>query len=64
MADDFRVTKDRRVLLDGMEIPRCVGVNISIEAGEDPEVTFRVLCGSVSIEDYTDLWTKGTESQT
>lgn len=57
--NDFRVTKDRRVLLDGMEIPRCIGFNISIEAGKDPEVTFRVSCGSVAIEDYTDQWPKG-----
>lgn len=61
--NDFKVTKDRKIFLDDVEIPRCLGFNLSIEAGKDPEVTFRVSCGSVTIEDYTDLWSKGTGSQ-
>lgn len=59
----FQVTKDRRVFLDGHEIPRCLGFNVEIDAEKDPEVVLRVACESVSIEEYTKAWTKQKESQ-
>ena len=59
----FRVTKDHRVFLDEREIPRCLGFNVDVDAGKDPEVVLRVACGSVTIDGYTDVWTKQKESQ-
>lgn len=53
MKNDFRVTKDRRVFLGDVEIQKCLGFDLSIEAGEDPEVLLRVSCDSVNIEDYS-----------
>lgn len=53
MQNDFRVTKDRRVFLGDVEIQKCLGFDLSIEAGEDPEVLLRVSCDSVNIEDYS-----------
>lgn len=50
---DFKVTKDHRVLLNGLEIPKCLGFQVVVEAGEDPEVVLRVSCKSVSIDGYT-----------
>lgn len=50
---DFKVTKDRRVLLNGFEIPECLGFQVIVEAGEDPEVVLRVSCESVSVDGYT-----------
>jgi len=57
-TNDFRVTKDRKVSLGDVEIPGCIGFDVHIEAGKDPEVVLRVSCGSVSIDDYTDVWTR------
>lgn len=62
--NDFKVTKDRRVFIDGTEIKRCLGFSINAEAGKDPEVLLRVSVGSIDIDGYTDLWTKRKESQT
>lgn len=50
---NFKVTKDHRVLLNDLEVPRCMGFAVKVEAGEDPEVTLRVSCDSVTVEDYT-----------
>lgn len=49
---NFKVTKDHRVLLNDLEVPRCMGFAVKVEAGEDPEVTLRVSCDSVTVEDY------------
>ncbi len=53
--NDFKVTRDRRVFLDDIEIPYCFGFSVVIEAGKNPEVVLRVSCGSVSIDGYTDV---------
>lgn len=60
--NNFRVTKDRRIFLDGIEIQRCHGFEVAVNAAEDPEVVLRVSCDSVTIEDYTDVF-KGGEAQ-
>ncbi len=49
---DFRITKDGRVFLNDFEIPNCMGVDIKIEGGEDPEVVLRISCERVSIDGY------------
>lgn len=49
---DFRVSKDHRVFLDGIEVHRCMGFTVNVEAGEDPEVVLRVSCDSVTVEEY------------
>ncbi len=58
--NDFSVTKDRRVFLDGAEVKGVLGVRVLIEAGKDPEVELRVAVGSITIDDYTDAF-KGAE---
>lgn len=55
----FRVTKDHRIFLDGIEIQRCHGFEVAINAAKDPEVVLRVSCDSVAIEDYTDVFKEG-----
>ena len=50
---DFKVTKERRVFLDGVGIKRVLGFSIDIDAGNNPEVTLRVAVGSVDIDEYT-----------
>lgn len=49
---DFKVTKDHRVFLNGLEIPKCLEFQVVVAAGEDPEVVLRVSCKSVSIDGY------------
>lgn len=53
MENDFKVTADRRVFLGGAEIQKCLGFDLHIEAGENPEVLLRVSCDSVDINGYT-----------
>lgn len=53
MPTDFKVAKDRRVFLGGVEIEKCLGFSISFEAGGDPELLLRVSCDSVDIDDYS-----------
>lgn len=53
MPSDFKVTKDRRVFLDGVEVQKCLGFNLSFEVGEDPELLLRVSCDRVDIDDYS-----------
>lgn len=61
--NSFLVTKNRRVFLDGHEIPGCLGFSVDVDAGKDPKVVLRVACESVSIEGYTDAWTTQKESR-
>lgn len=61
----FRVTKDRRVFLNGIEIQECHGFEVVVKAAENPEVVLRVSVESVDIEEYTNAWgAKRMESQT
>ena len=53
------ITEDRRVILNGVEIPQCLGVNISMEAGRDPEVVLRVSVERIHIAGYSDYWRRG-----
>lgn len=59
-VNDFSVTKDRRVFLDGAEVKGVLGVRVFIEADKDPEVELRVAVGSITIDGYTDVF-KGVE---
>lgn len=49
----FRVTEDRRVFLNGIEIDRCFGYQIDAKAGSDPEVVLRVAVDRIDIDGYT-----------
>lgn len=51
----FRVTKERKVFLDDIEIQGILGFNVAINTLEDPEVVLRVRCESISIDGYTDF---------
>ena len=53
----FKVTKDRRVFLDDMEITRVLGFSIVITAANDPEVVIRIAVDNVDIDGYTDAFT-------
>lgn len=59
--NEFRVTEDRRVFLNNIEIPRCFGFRIDVSAGDDPEVVLRVAVSRIDIDGYTDAWAKQTE---
>lgn len=61
---DFKVTKERRVFLDDVEIKRVLGFSVVVDAGNDPEVVLRVAVDSVDIEGYTDVRSMRTGSQT
>lgn len=50
------ITADRHVFLNGVEVPRCLGVNINIEAGKDPEIMLRVSVERIDIDGYSDYW--------
>ena len=58
--NDFSITKDRRVFLDGTEVKGVLGFRVLIEAGKNPEVELRVSVGSIAIDGYTDVF-KGAE---
>ena len=60
--DDFSVTNDRRVFLDGTEIKNVLGFRVLSEAGKDPEVELRVAVRSITIDGYTDAF-KEPEAQ-
>lgn len=61
---DFKVTKERRVFLDDVEIKWVLGFSVVVDAGNDPEVVLRVAVDSVDIEGYTDVRSMRTGSQT
>lgn len=50
----LRITRDKRVLLDEIELSTCVSTNVIIEAGRDPEAELRIAVGRVDIDDYTN----------
>ena len=50
----LRITKDKRVFLNGKEYPHCTRVSVILEAGSDPEVELRVAVSEINIEDYTN----------
>lgn len=50
----LRITRDKRVLLDEVELSTCISVNVIIEAGRDPEAELRIAVGRVDIDDYTN----------
>lgn len=54
----FKVTKDRRVFLNDVEIENVLGFDFHIEAGKDPEVVLRVSVADIDIDDYRDYWYK------
>lgn len=54
--NNLTITKDRRVLLNGVEVPQVLGVSIDLEAGRDPEVVLRVSVQQVDIDGYSDYW--------
>lgn len=54
--NDFKVTLDRRVFIDDIEIRGVHGFDVVINSMNDPEVVLRLTCGSVSIEEYTELF--------
>lgn len=54
----FKVTKDRRILLDDTEIKRVLGYSINADAGSDPEVVLRIAVDEIDIDGYTDSWSK------
>ncbi len=56
MVNEFHVTRDRRVFLGDIEIKGCHGFEVVVNAAEDPEVVLRVSVGSVTIDEYTDVW--------
>lgn len=60
----FKVTKDRRILLDDTEIKRVLGYSINADAGSDPEVVLWIAVDEIDIDGYTDRWSKRKESQT
>ena len=62
--NDFKITKDRRVFIDGMEIKHCLGFSVNVVAGKDPEVLLRVSVSSIDVDGYTDAWAKQKEPQT
>lgn len=55
---EFQVTKDRRVFLNGIEIPGIYGFDIAVDAGKDPKIVLRVECDKISIDGYTDVFFK------
>lgn len=59
--NDFKVTKDRRIFIDGTEIKHCLGFSVAAVACKDPEVLLRVSVGSIDIDGYTAAWTKQKE---
>ena len=50
----LHITKDKRVILNGKEYPRCTRVSIILDAGGDPEVELRVTVDKINIEGYTN----------
>lgn len=64
MDGTFHVKENGQVYLNGVEIPRCFGFSIIAEGGKDPEVVLRVGVHHISIDGYTDYWSKGKEPQT
>ena len=50
----FKVTKDRRVFLDDVEIQGVLGLDLHIDAGNDPEVVLRVAVDDDDIDGYRD----------
>lgn len=52
-VDRFEVTEDKRVILNGLEIERCTGFDISVDAGRDPEIRIRVSVDEIEIDGYT-----------
>ena len=46
------ITRDKRVLLDGVEIPNVLRVSIDLDGIRDPEVNIRVSVDELEIEDY------------
>lgn len=57
-AKEFRVTEDRRVFIDGLEIPGVLGFEIRIRAARDPEVVIRAATTKIRIDGYTDLYSE------
>lgn len=55
---NFRVTKDGRIFLGGVEIENVLGFDLHIEAGKDPEVVLRVSAADIDIDEYRDYWCK------
>jgi len=62
--NEFKVTEDRRIFLNGIEVKRCLGFQIDSNAGSDPEVVLRVAVDRIDIDGYTDVCSKQTELQT
>ena len=62
----FKVTKDCRVFLDDVEIQAVFGLDLHIDAGNDPEVVLRVAVDDVDIDGYREWlhtdWTNGITS--
>lgn len=50
----FRVTEDRRVFLNGVEIERVFGFSINADGGKDPQVILRVAVDRIVIDGYTN----------
>lgn len=54
--NEFHVTEDRRVILNGVEITKVAGFRVDIEACSDPIVEIRIMADSVTIDGYTDAY--------
>lgn len=50
---DFKVTSDRRVYVDGVEIKKVTSFSIIVDGGDDPEVVLRVRADRVSIDGFS-----------
>lgn len=57
-AKEFRVTEDRRVFLDDIEIPGVLGFEIRVYAARDPVVVLRAAATKIRIDGYTDLYSE------
>ncbi len=55
---DFTVTSDRRVYVDGVEIKKVTAFAVVVDAGDDPEVVLRVRADRVSIDGFTAFGTE------
>lgn len=49
----FQVTKDCRVFLDDVEITKCLGFRVNIEAAREPVVELSISVREIWIEGYT-----------
>lgn len=59
----FKVTKEKKVFFNGMEIDRILGLNIEIKPLENPTITLILSPDSVDIDEYLDACgMKGVEN--